>query len=120
MYLCGFTLFLSLILNRTYVMMLEVLRLEDKVKQLEGNRKAGGKDSVRLAQAGEIGEIGRLRKQLEAKDHEIEDLKKDIKTKKLDIETLRKQSEGLAAEYNKLGDQVTGKSEADEKSRKDL
>ena len=26
MYLCGFTLFLSLILNRTYIMILDVLR----------------------------------------------------------------------------------------------
>jgi hypothetical protein len=32
MYLCGFTLFLSLILNRTYVMILDVLRLEEEVK----------------------------------------------------------------------------------------
>ena len=32
MYLTGFTLFLSLILNRTYMMILDVLRLEEKVK----------------------------------------------------------------------------------------
>ncbi|XP_044719998.1 b-cell receptor-associated protein 31-like domain-containing protein [Hirsutella rhossiliensis] len=35
MYLCGFTLFLSLILNRTYVMILEVMRLEDRVRSLK-------------------------------------------------------------------------------------
>ncbi len=37
MYLCGFTLFLSLILNRTYTMILEVLRLEEKLKQFRGH-----------------------------------------------------------------------------------
>ncbi|RWQ97171.1 putative BAP31 domain protein [Paecilomyces variotii] len=102
MYLCGFTLFLSLILNRTYIMILDVLRLEDKVKQLEGDGKAGGKDSARLAQAGGIGEIGRLKKELEAKDR--------------DIETLKKQAEGLSREYHNLGDQV---SPADNTPKKD-
>ncbi|PLN81464.1 BAP31 domain protein [Aspergillus taichungensis] len=104
MYLCGFTLFLSLILNRTYTMILEVLRLEDRVKLLEGNKKAGGKDSSRLAQAGEIGEIGSLKDQLAAKDR--------------DIETLKKQCEGLTREYHSLGDKVSEKSEGTPK--KDL
>lgn len=105
MYLCGFTLFLSLILNRTYIMILEVLRLEDRVKLLEGDKKAGGKDSVRLAEAGSVGEIGSLKKQLAEKER--------------DIETLKKQCEGLTREYHKLGDEVSSdKSEKGEK--KDL
>jgi B-cell receptor-associated protein 31 len=104
MYLCGFTLFLSLILNRTYTMILEVLRLEDKVKQYEGNTKAGGKDSAKLASAGDAGEIGRLRKELEAKDR--------------DLQTLKKQSEGLSREYSNLGDQVS-KSSSDDTPKKD-
>jgi B-cell receptor-associated protein 31 len=97
MYLCGFTLFLSLILNRTYMMILEVLRLEDRVKQLEGDKRAGGKDSARLAEAGGAGEIGRLRKELEAQ--------------KRDNETLKKQAEGLQREYHKLGDEVSQKTD---------
>lgn len=104
MYLCGFTLFLSLILNRTYIMILEVLRLEDKVKHLEGSKKGGDKDSARLAEAGDVGEIGRLKKELASKER--------------DIETLKKQSEGLSREYHNLGDQVSGKSE--EGAKKDL
>lgn len=104
MYLCGFTLFLSLILNRTYIMILEVLRLEDKVKHLERGQKTGDKDSARLAEAGDPGEIGRLRKELAAKDR--------------DIETLKKQAEGLSREYHNLGDQVAGKS--DDSEKKDL
>ncbi|KAL3468210.1 B-cell receptor-associated protein 31-like-domain-containing protein [Aspergillus heterothallicus] len=105
MYLCGFTLFLSLILNRTYTMILETLRLEDRIKLLEGDKRAGGKDSARLAQAGDIGEIGRLKKELE--------------TKERDIETLKKQCEGLTMEYHKLGDQVAG-GKSEDGPRKDL
>lgn len=93
MYLCGFTLFLSLILNRTYVMILDTLRLEEKVKRYEGDPKASGKDSDKLAQAGGAGEIGKLKNQLAQKDR--------------DIETLKKQSEGLSREYGNLGDQYS-------------
>jgi len=96
MYLCGFTLFLSLILNRTYTMILDVLRLEELVKKYEGDPKAVGKQSDKLANAGNAGEIGKLRKELAAKER--------------DIETLKKQSAGLAREYNNLGDQVTASS----------
>lgn len=102
MYLCGFTLFLSLILNRTYIMILEVLRLEDRVKLLEGDKKAAGKDAARIAEAGNLGEIGRLKKELAAKDR--------------DIETLKKQCEGLQREYHNLGDKLT---ESDKTPRKD-
>jgi len=91
MYLCGFTLFLSLILNRTYVMILDTLRLESELKSLRGDSKFG-KDA-KLDQAGGIGEIARLKKELAEKDR--------------DLETLKKQSQGLSNEYNRLGDQHT-------------
>lgn len=99
MYLCGFTLFLSLILNRTYVMILDVLRLEDEVKRLNGDSKAKGKDSASLAKAGDAGEIGKLRKQLAEKE--------------TDFQTLKKQSEGLRREYNNLSDQYSKLQEDD-------
>lgn len=95
MYLCGFTLFLSLILNRTYVMILDTLRLEEEVKQLKGEAPSSSKTGSKLGEAGEMGEIGRLKKQLAEKDR--------------DIETLKKQSKGLSDEYNRLGDQVSAK-----------
>lgn len=95
MYLCGFTLFLSLILNRTYIMILDVLRLEERVKQYEGVDKSGkgGKEAAKLAQAGDVGEIARLKKELTKKDK--------------DIETLKKQCDGLQREYNSLSDKLT-------------
>jgi len=91
MYLCGFTLFLSLILNRTYVLILDVLRLEDEVASLKGQAGAGGKDSKKLASAGEPGEIGRLKKELE--------------TARSDLAAMKKQSEALQREYDRLGDE---------------
>ncbi|KAK3641138.1 Endoplasmic reticulum transmembrane protein 3 [Elasticomyces elasticus] len=91
MYLCGFTLFLSLILNRTYTMILDVLRLEEEVKKLNGDKSAGGKGEKKLADAGDIGEIGRLKEELKKRDR--------------DIDVLKKQSGGLSDEYKRLGDQ---------------
>ncbi|KAI5367286.1 Putative B-cell receptor-associated protein 29/31 [Septoria linicola] len=101
MYLCGFTLFLSLILNRTYVMILDTLRLEEKVKSYEGG--GSGKGSSGLGEAGNSGEIGRLKKELAKRDQ--------------DIETLKKQSQGLSDEYNRLGDQVSPQDSAPKKDR---
>ncbi|EMC98778.1 hypothetical protein BAUCODRAFT_65985 [Baudoinia panamericana UAMH 10762] len=91
MYLCGFTLFLSLILNRTYVMILDVLRLEEEVKRLKGDKPANDKAQSKLGEAGEMGEIGRLREELKKRDK--------------DIEVLKSQSKGLSDEYQRLGDQ---------------
>jgi B-cell receptor-associated protein 31 len=91
MYLCGFTLFLSLILNRTYVMILDVLRLEEELKRIRGDPNIGGKASKKLADAGEPGEIARL--------------KQELKAAQSDLSTMKKQSEGLQREYNRLGDE---------------
>ena len=93
MYLCGFTLFLSLILNRTYVMILDVLRLEQEVKTLRGDKQGNDKGASKLNEAGQLGEISKLKEEIRKKDR--------------DIETLKKQSQGVSDEYNKLGDQMT-------------
>jgi len=103
MYLCGFTLFLSLILNRTYMMILDVLRLEEKVKKYENDPTASGKDSAKLANAGSAGEIGKLKKIIEEKDR--------------DLATLKKQCEGLQKEYNAMGDKQSGSEATPKKDR---
>ena len=103
MYLCGFTLFLSLILNRTYVMILDVLRLEQEVKDLKGEKPGSDKTASKLGEAGGLGEISQLKKQLAQKDR--------------DIETLKKQSQGLSNEYNRLGDQATMQDGSTKKER---
>jgi B-cell receptor-associated protein 31 len=97
MYLCGFTLFLSLILNRTYVMILEVMRLEDKLRSYEGTNK-NTKQSEKLAMAGDAGEISNLRKELAAKTR--------------DLDNLKKQAAGLNKSYDELADKYAATQES--------
>lgn len=89
MYLCGFTLFLSLILNRTFTLILDVMRLEDRLRAYEGT---GGsqKESEKLGAAGKPGEITKL--------------KKDLEKKEQDLQNLKKQSEQLHKSYDELSD----------------
>jgi hypothetical protein len=94
MYLCGFTLFLSLILNRTYIMILEILRLEERLKKYEDADK---NTKEKPAVAGESGEITRLREALARKD--------------LDLEALKKQAAGLHREYDALSDKYAATQE---------
>lgn len=103
MYLCGFTLFLSLILNRTYVMILDTLRLEEENKRLKGDPKANSRSSKKLDEAGELGEIAKLKREIERKDK--------------DIETIKKQSAGLSREYHELGDRVGGNDSTPKKDK---
>lgn len=88
MYLTGFTLFLSLILNRTYGMILDVLRLEEKVKLYEGDEQAGGKEGEKLSKHYRADQIGELKKQLDKKDKELA--------------AIKSQAEGLQREYDEL------------------
>jgi len=92
MYLCGFTLFLSLILNRTYVMILDTLRLEEEVKTLKGDSSA--KKGTSMHDIGGAGEVGALKEELAAKDRDMENLKKQV--------------ESMQNEYNRMGDEVSG------------
>ncbi|GJN79451.1 hypothetical protein PLIIFM63780_002964 [Purpureocillium lilacinum] len=103
MYLCGFTLFLSLILNRTYVMIIEVMRLEDRVRAYEGT-KGDTKESEKLAVAGKPGELAALRKKLEQKEQ--------------DLQTLKKQSEQLHKSYDDLSDKYAA-TQKDGEARKE-
>ncbi|KAJ9130418.1 Endoplasmic reticulum transmembrane protein 3 [Pleurostoma richardsiae] len=104
MYLCGFTLFLSLILNRTYIMILEVLRLEERLKLYEGSEK-NTKQAEKLAQAGSAGEISGLKNKLAKKETEIE--------------TLKKQAAGLHREYDELAERYGKLQNQDSTPKKD-
>ncbi|RMZ76224.1 hypothetical protein DV738_g5057, partial [Chaetothyriales sp. CBS 135597] len=105
MYLTGFTLFLSLILNRTYVLTLENLRLQEKIRLHEGDPTAGGKEGLKLSGEYRGETIGQLKNDLVKKDKELA--------------ALKKQSEGLRREYNELSDkyvQLNPGSAGDKKS----
>lgn len=104
MYLTGFTLFLSLILNRTYMMILDVLRLEEKLRMYEGDPSADAsknKDAQKLDPNYRADAIGQLKRDLEKKDKEIEGIKK--------------QSEGLRREYDELADKYNQTNPGDKK-----
>jgi len=95
MYLTGFTLFLSLILNRTYGMILDVLRLEEKVRLYEGDKKAGGKEGEKLTEPYRADQIGELKRQLEKKDKELEAMKSQA-------QGLQREYDELSTKYNQL------------------
>ncbi|KIW31077.1 uncharacterized protein PV07_02759 [Cladophialophora immunda] len=95
MYLTGFTLFLSLILNRTYGMILDVLRLEEKVKMYEGDKRAGGKEGEKLSGEYRADQIGELKKQLQKKDKELEAMKSQA-------QGLQKEYDELSVKYNQM------------------
>lgn len=100
MYLCGFTLFLSVILNRTYSLILDVLTLEETVTILR-------KESNKNAETGDaVAEVARLKKELEKKDR--------------DVEVLKKQAEGLVREYGELSDRYGAVQERKGEVRKDV
>lgn len=93
MYLCGFTLFLSFVLNRTYNLVLALFDAEDTVQSL----KTSSNDKIKadLLEGESKNEVARLKKLLEQKE--------------TDIEILKKQSEALSKEYMHLSDEVNKK-----------
>ena len=93
MYLCGSTLFLSLILNRTYLLILDTLRLEDKVLKYEGDPRGSSKDATKMSAESRLDEVAQLKRQLEKKDKELSALKSQS-------EGLRKEYDDLSVKYN--------------------
>ncbi|KAK9473873.1 B-cell receptor-associated protein 31-like-domain-containing protein [Dipodascopsis tothii] len=96
MYLCGFTLFLSLILNRTYALVVDLIIATDK-----------------LTKRGETVSAATSDEQVKT----IEALQKEIKAKDADLKTLKKQCEGLTAEYERVSDELNAKSATGEAAK---
>ena len=95
MYLCGSTLFLSVILNRTYMLVLDTLRLQDKLMKYEGDSAAQGKESEKLSVESRAAEIGQLKRELAKND-------KDLQAMKSQAEGLRREYDELSVKYNQL------------------
>jgi len=88
-YLTGFCLFLSLVLTRTFYIMLDLIHTQEEYAKLKKEKEAGsGKNSQPQDAAKQIAE---LKKQLAA--HEA---------KERDFETLKKQAASQAAEFDRL------------------
>lgn len=85
MYLCGFTLFLSLILNRTYKMVFELLEVKEKIQKLESsNENSKSDNSTSTSIEG---------------NKTNENLKLRIKELETEKENLLKKSKALSDEY---------------------
>lgn len=96
MYLCGFTLFLSLILNRTHSLVLDLINAQDTVDLLKKGSDAKVKADALSSESSS--EISRLKQELESKDK--------------DLQTMKKQSEALSKEYSNISDQLNAKNES--------
>ncbi|ODQ64961.1 B-cell receptor-associated 31-like protein [Nadsonia fulvescens var. elongata DSM 6958] len=93
MYLCGFTLFLTLILNRTYVMVFELLELKEQHKALkDGSNQAVGDDTI-----------------AKANEEKLEKLTQDRIKKDKELSALKSQSESLGKEYERVSDELNSK-----------
>ncbi|CDK24700.1 unnamed protein product [Kuraishia capsulata CBS 1993] len=69
MYLCGFTLFLTLILTRTYALVFELISVKEELKATDGKSKLDSLDSA------DKDEVAKLQKELAEKTETIEILK---------------------------------------------
>lgn len=95
MYLCGFTLFLSLILNRTYTLVSELTAIKEQQKVV-GVSSSSSKTAVSASTEKEYkDEIARLTKLVEKKD--------------LEIQAIKSQADGLSKEYVNISDQLNEK-----------
>lgn len=80
MYLCGFTLFLTLIITRTYSLVAELTQTKDKLDNLNSTNTT---DSL-----------------------EVADLKLQLKQKEEDLEILKNQAEALSKDYESVSSET--------------
>ncbi|KAF9109402.1 hypothetical protein BGX27_007659 [Mortierella sp. AM989] len=96
MYLTGFTLFLSLILNRTFFMILDLLKSEEKMEVIKKQAAQQSKEYERVLES-----ESNLKK-------EIKDLTEIVAShegSKRDFENLQKQAKQQQQEYLRLADE---------------
>ncbi|PBK80799.1 endoplasmic reticulum protein [Armillaria gallica] len=96
-YLTGFTLFLSLVLTRTFSIILDLIQVEEEVLKYKGNQ--GDLDSSKK-------EVEKLRKKAEESANR-------------DLEALKSQALSQAAEYDRLSDDYNKASGSSPRSKSD-
>ncbi|KAI8093220.1 B-cell receptor-associated protein 31-like-domain-containing protein [Halteromyces radiatus] len=96
LYLTGFTLFLSLILERTSTLVIQMLKREEELENAKKENVSVGKDQQRL-----IDMEADYKKQIENLKKEVKELKQEQR----DFDTLKKQVGQQAEEYNRLADE---------------
>ncbi|KAG0254411.1 hypothetical protein BG011_005789 [Mortierella polycephala] len=98
MYLTGFTLFLSLILNRTFFMILDLLKSEEKMEIVKKQAQQQSKEYERVLTSETT-----LKKELK----ELQAIVESHESAKQDLENLKKQASQQQQEYLRLADENT-------------
>ncbi|KAG9319368.1 hypothetical protein KVV02_005678 [Mortierella alpina] len=96
MYLTGFTLFLSLILNRTFFMILDLLKSEEKMEIVKKQAAQQSKEYQRLLES-----ESNLKK--EVKD--LNEIVASHSSAKRDLDNLKKQAKQQQEEYLRMADE---------------
>uniref|UniRef100_A0A1D1YYX2 Endoplasmic reticulum transmembrane protein n=1 Tax=Anthurium amnicola TaxID=1678845 RepID=A0A1D1YYX2_9ARAE len=95
MYLTGFTLFLSLILNRTHALILDLLASEEKLEITKKQASDQSKEHLRLSDS---------KSQLQ---NDIETFQKELEEKNRDFDILKKQAKQQSEEYQRMADEYS-------------
>ncbi|KAG0317881.1 hypothetical protein BGZ97_004756 [Linnemannia gamsii] len=98
MYLTGFTLFLSLILNRTFFMILDLLQSEEKMDTIRNEALVQSKEYERALES-----ETKLKKEVK----ELNDIVATHASAKRDLDNLKKQAKQQQEEYVRLADANT-------------
>ncbi|KAG0201485.1 hypothetical protein BGX28_005699 [Mortierella sp. GBA30] len=98
MYLTGFTLFLSLILNRTFFMILDLLKSEEKMEIVKKQAAQQSKEYERVLES-----ETKLKKELK----ELQEIANSHESTKQDLENLKKQANQQQQEYLRMADENT-------------
>ncbi|KAK9768297.1 Endoplasmic reticulum transmembrane protein 3 [Basidiobolus ranarum] len=98
MYLTGFTLFFSLILDRTFSMLMDLFLAEEKLEKIKGQSSGSLDKEAHSMEENDKKQKKRIAELVE----EIAELKKNER----DIDALKKQVEGESNEYKKLADEI--------------
>ncbi|KAF9181514.1 hypothetical protein BGZ51_005387 [Haplosporangium sp. Z 767] len=96
MYLTGFTLFLSLILNRTFFMILDLLKSEEKMEIVKKQAAQQSKEYERV-----LASETTLKKELK----ELQAIVESHEPAKQDLENLKKQASQQQKEYLRMADE---------------
>ncbi|CEP18913.1 hypothetical protein [Parasitella parasitica] len=98
LYLTGFTLFLSLILERTSTLVIAMLKHEEELEYAKGEHASSKQDEKKLLD---------MEKSYEEDIKTLQNEVNHLLQKKSEYENLRQQIEQEAAEYHKLADKRT-------------
>ncbi|KAF7794630.1 hypothetical protein EIP86_005767 [Pleurotus ostreatoroseus] len=102
-YLTGFCLFLSLVLTRTFYIILDLIHTQEEYAKLKQNTAKSSKNTIAT----------------EDQTKQVEELKKKLEVKTRDYDILRKQAEQQAQEYDRLATELNTKTGNVSDKRKD-